>query len=311
MISHWDDVPWERHEHGELRCERQSLSRGARQRGRRRSAATGSRPGDRSMPLHVHVDEEEIFFVLAGRGLSWQDDAVHEVARRRRRSSTSPTASRTRCVAGDADGPLDVLAFASGSATRLTLLPRAGVAWVGARWLPPDAPHPFSAEPPLAAASCRRRAPRPPTIVALDDVEAARCRTAARCTARAATSAAPPARGAPACSTSRSTPGAALLGAPLPLARGGAVRRARRRRARCCSATSAHPVRRGLGRRAPARDRRRALLRGRRRRPRRCSPTARATRRRRAGTRTRARSASRGLGVICRVEPLDYWDGEE
>ena len=25
------------------------------------------------MPVHVHGDEEEIFFVLAGAGLSWQD----------------------------------------------------------------------------------------------------------------------------------------------------------------------------------------------------------------------------------------------
>jgi hypothetical protein len=26
MICHWDDVPWEAHEHGELRFERQRLS---------------------------------------------------------------------------------------------------------------------------------------------------------------------------------------------------------------------------------------------------------------------------------------------
>lgn len=50
------------------------------------------------MPQHVHVDEEELFFVLAGSGLSWQGDAIHEVR------------------AGDlVHEPLDVLAYASGS----------------------------------------------------------------------------------------------------------------------------------------------------------------------------------------------------
>lgn len=39
-----------------------------------------------------------------------------------------------------------MLAFGSGLSTGLTQLPRAGVTWVGSRWLPADAPHPFAAE---------------------------------------------------------------------------------------------------------------------------------------------------------------------
>ena len=78
MISHWDDVPWMRHEHGELRVERKTLSRPRGGRG-----VTLSRwriePGARSTPVHVHVDEEEIFFVLAGSGHSWEGDALHEI----------------------------------------------------------------------------------------------------------------------------------------------------------------------------------------------------------------------------------------
>ncbi|MEY2516092.1 MAG: hypothetical protein QOJ89_3450, partial [bacterium] len=73
-------------------------------------------------------------------------------------------------IAGDEE--LDVLAFGSGAPTGLTQLPRAGVMWVGARWLPADAPHPFDAEPPLADGELPAIAPRPPTIVALDDVKA-------------------------------------------------------------------------------------------------------------------------------------------
>ncbi|MEA2218565.1 MAG: hypothetical protein QOJ35_1191 [Solirubrobacteraceae bacterium] len=166
MLCHWDDVAWESHEHGDLRYERERLAAaaGARDVGLSRYRIA---PGRRAMPLHVHADEEEIFFVLAGSGLSWQDDAVHEVragdAIVHRASEEAHT-----IIAGDEE--LDVLAFGSGSPTGLTQLPRAGVTWVGARWLPPDAPHPFAAEPP--AGELPPRASRPATIVALDDVEA-------------------------------------------------------------------------------------------------------------------------------------------
>lgn len=165
MISHWDDVPWKTSEHGELRFGRQRLAhaRGA-------AGATLSRyripAGGRSMPLHVHVDEEELFFVLRGRGFSWQDDAAHEiqegdlVVQRADREAHS-------LLAGDED-PLEVLAFASGSATGLTLLPRAGIAWLGSRWLPQDSPHPFDAEPPRGEVP---RMARPSTIRGLDRVE--------------------------------------------------------------------------------------------------------------------------------------------
>lgn len=165
MVCHWDDVPWSAHEHGDLSCERQRLgaAAGTLDVGLSRYRVP---PGRRPMPLHMHADEEEIFFVLAGSGFSWQDDALHEIgagdAVVYRRSEAAHT-----LVAGD--DTLDVLAFASGSPTHLTQLPRAGVAWVGARWLPADAPHPFEAEPP--APELPPLAPRPDTIVALDGVE--------------------------------------------------------------------------------------------------------------------------------------------
>ncbi|HEV2059307.1 MAG TPA: cupin domain-containing protein [Solirubrobacteraceae bacterium] len=170
MISHWDDVPWSSHEHGELRFARQKLSRP-----RGGAGATLSRyriaRGERSMPLHVHVDEEELFFVLAGCGLVWQGDALHEVRPGDLIVHLADGDAHTLLAAEDSDEPLEVLAYASGSPTQLTVLPRAGVTWVGSRWLPQDAPHPFIAEPPLAADDLPALAPRPSTIVALDDVD--------------------------------------------------------------------------------------------------------------------------------------------
>ncbi len=166
MISHWEDVAWKAREHGELRFERQRLShpRGG-------AGATLSRyriaPGARSMPQHVHVDEEELFFVLAGAGYSWQADALHEVRAGDLVAYLADDEPHT-LIGGDGDEPLEVLAYASGSPTGLTHLPRAGVSWVGSRWIPLDAPHPFEAEP--AAGELPPVAPRPATIVALDDV---------------------------------------------------------------------------------------------------------------------------------------------
>ena len=166
MVSHWDDLPWSARDRGELRFERQRLARA-----RGAAGATLSRfripPGARSMPLHVHVDDEELFYVLAGRGLSWQGDATHEVAAGDLLVHLADGAPHSLIASGDE--PLEVLAYASGSPTHLTLLPRAGVAWVGSRWLPQDAPHPFDAEPPIDQPP--PLAPRPPTIVALADVE--------------------------------------------------------------------------------------------------------------------------------------------
>ncbi len=166
MICHWDEVSWTALEGGDLRCERQRLgaAAGALDVGLSRYRVA---PGWRPMPLHVHADEEEIVFVLAGSGFSWQDDALHEVRAGDVIVHRSAEQAHT-LVAGDGE-TLDLLTFGSGSPTGLTQLPRAGVTRVGARWLPADAPHPFEAEPP--APELPPLAPRPDTIVALDDVD--------------------------------------------------------------------------------------------------------------------------------------------
>jgi uncharacterized cupin superfamily protein len=166
MLCHFDEVPWRPHEHADIRMQRQRLGAAAGALGVGLSRYR-IEPGARAMPLHVHVDEEEIFFVLEGSGFSWQDQTLHEVRAGDvivHRASEEPHT----LIAGDGE-QLDVLAFGGGSPTGLTHLPRAGVTWVGSRWLPPDAPHPFDAEPPIG-----ERPPvaaRPAGIVALRDVE--------------------------------------------------------------------------------------------------------------------------------------------
>jgi uncharacterized cupin superfamily protein len=125
--------------------------------------------GVRQMPVHVHGDEEEIFFVIRGDGLSWQGGEACVV----RAGDTVVHLPRGRghtFLAGD-EG-LELLAFGSGSDTSITYLPRAGVMWCGPRWVPLDAPHPFRAEALAGALERPEPSQRPANVVALADLDA-------------------------------------------------------------------------------------------------------------------------------------------
>jgi uncharacterized cupin superfamily protein len=167
MLVHWDEVDWTAIDRGPLQGSRQRLGHAA---GALRAGLSRYRmaAGQRAMPVHVHADEEEIFYVLGGSGLSWQDGRTYAVTAGdclvHRRNAEAHT-----IVAG-ADG-LDVLAFSSGSDTGMTWLPRAGAWWLGPRWLPSDGPNPFRLE--VAAGELELPAPepaRPPSVVATRDV---------------------------------------------------------------------------------------------------------------------------------------------
>ncbi len=121
------------------------------------------------MPVHVHGDEEELFYVLAGEGVSWQDGRTYSV--RAGDCVVHLPGAEAHTIAGAGAG-LDVLAYGSGSDTGVTWLPRAGAWWLAPRWLPPDGPDPFAAE--AAAGPLELPEPeaeRPPTIVGLDGAE--------------------------------------------------------------------------------------------------------------------------------------------
>lgn len=186
MLTHWDEVETAERAVGDIRASRQLLGQAAG------CAEVGlSRwrigAGARNAPVHVHADEEEIFFVLAGEGLSYQDGRAYAI--RAGDTIVHRIDEAPHTVLG---GPIDVLAFAAGSTTSLTWLPRANVMWAAPRWLPLDGPHPFEAEaacgplevPPVTS-------PRPANVVALADVEPqavrhGRCDTSRRDLGRAA-----------------------------------------------------------------------------------------------------------------------------
>jgi uncharacterized cupin superfamily protein len=169
MVIHSDDVEAVAIEGEQLRATRWRLgaAAGARDVGLSRFRIAA---GERAMPVHVHADEEELFYVLDGEGVSWQDGRAYAV--RAGDCILHAPDAEAHTILGAGEG-LDVLAFSGGSPTGLTWLPRARAWWNGPHWLPHDGPDPFAAEE--AAGPLQVPAPeaqRPPTIVALDDVPA-------------------------------------------------------------------------------------------------------------------------------------------
>jgi uncharacterized cupin superfamily protein len=126
-------------------------------------------PGHFSTPAHEHGADEEIFFVLAGSGLLWQEGATCRVStgdcivHRPKRGAHTLRAD---------DGGLDVLVFGQRSDASLTALPRAGIAWSFPRWVElSDGDTPFAREAACGPPECPQpSAERPPNAVALDDV---------------------------------------------------------------------------------------------------------------------------------------------
>src|SRR5215207_1855063 len=78
LVTHADEVAPQVIDRGELRGTRRRLGAAA---GAVRTGLSryGLAAGERAMPVHVHADEEELFVVLAGSGLSWQDGATYAV----------------------------------------------------------------------------------------------------------------------------------------------------------------------------------------------------------------------------------------
>jgi uncharacterized cupin superfamily protein len=129
-------------------------------------------PGKRPTPAHDHGAEEEIFYVLSGSGLSWRAGETHEV-RAGDCLVYRPDEGAHTLVAGDE--PLEVLAFGERRPAELAHLPRAGVLWAGPSWVDDAAAagHPWQREVeagPLPIPNAV--SPRPSWIVHRDDAPA-------------------------------------------------------------------------------------------------------------------------------------------
>jgi len=172
VISHWDEVKTVRRERGHIGGEWQSLTgQSSEWVGVQRIQID---PGKWSTPLHLEGSEEEIFFVLAGSGVSLQWDgndeesyAVHEGD-----CLVHLALEHAHTLNAGPDG-LDVLAFGERHYAANTLLPRAGVSWLGPTWVLEGAPddHPWKREAAAGPPEIGELAERPSRIVNVEDVE--------------------------------------------------------------------------------------------------------------------------------------------
>ena len=173
MISHWDDAKTRRGERGHMAGTWRDLTgRSSQSVGVQRIQVD---PGMWSTPLHLEGAEEEIFFVLAGSGVSVQSDGDDTLAYEVREGDCLvhlPLENAHTLQAGD-DG-IDVLAFGQrADSGGVTWLPRAGVAWLGVTWAPVGAEDdkPWTREAAVGPPEVAETSPRPPTIVNVDDLE--------------------------------------------------------------------------------------------------------------------------------------------
>jgi uncharacterized cupin superfamily protein len=165
-IVHWDDVEAGRGELGHLAGTWRDLGHAAG------SVGVGVQrievdAGKWSTPLHRQTGEEEIFYVLDGSGISLQDDEAYEV--RTGDCLVHLARGKTHTLRAGDDG-LDVLAFGTRNPTEIGHLPRAGVAWLGRTWVDVGQdPHPWEREVEAGEPEVGEPAERPVNIVNLED----------------------------------------------------------------------------------------------------------------------------------------------
>jgi uncharacterized cupin superfamily protein len=170
VLAHWDDVAGVERRLGHLGGTWFNLGRAAG------TVAAGVQrivlpAGAWSTPAHVHGRNEEIFFVLAGSGLSWQDGETYAIGAGD--CLVHHVSGRAHTLLAGDDG-LDVLAFGTRSWDEAPTLTRARSVWLGEGWvvLAGDEDHPWEREAAAGAPELPPApSPRPPTIAAAADVE--------------------------------------------------------------------------------------------------------------------------------------------
>jgi uncharacterized cupin superfamily protein len=170
VIAHWDEVPRELFEEGPLGGHWTDLgtAAGSVTVGVNRVAIL---PGKRSTPVHSEGEEEEIFYVLGGGGFSWQEGETYEVGAGD--CLVHRAGEQTHTLVAGEDG-LEVLAFGMRAYAEMGYLPRAGVMRHGRATidLSPDDRHPWEREAAAGELELPPPSPRPDRIVNVADVEA-------------------------------------------------------------------------------------------------------------------------------------------
>lgn len=164
-VAHWDEIEWFRQEVGEMSASWCRIGDAA--------GTTGVgvnririEPGRLSTPPHSHAASEEIFFVLAGAGLSWQDGNAYEV---RAGDCIVHVADHEEHTLRAGENGLDVIVFGTRHPTEFGWLPRSGAVRLGWPWVEGRTDNPWDIEAQQEPLAFGEPAPRPANIVNLDE----------------------------------------------------------------------------------------------------------------------------------------------
>jgi uncharacterized cupin superfamily protein len=168
VIAHWDEAAGGRAEAGHIAGVWTDLGRaaGTKTVGLKRIKVD---PGKWSTPFHRQTAEEEIFFVLAGTGVCLLDGSAFDV---RPGDCIVHRAREAHALRAGDDG-LDVLAFGTRGATEVGHLPRAGVGWIGGTWTDVGGgDHPWDREAAAGEPEVPEVGARPQTVINVADIDA-------------------------------------------------------------------------------------------------------------------------------------------
>jgi uncharacterized cupin superfamily protein len=170
-VVHWDEIEGERSDEGAFRSTWTDLG------GAAGTVTVGVNrvqvdPGARSTPLHMEGAEEEIFFVLAGSGLSWQDDGDGEKSYAIRAGDclVHLAGAEAHSVVAGADG-IDYLAFGTRAKPEYAFFPRLKAGRIGMLWADMIETHQWIQELALGEPELPEPSPRPRRIVNVDELD--------------------------------------------------------------------------------------------------------------------------------------------
>jgi uncharacterized cupin superfamily protein len=166
VIAHWDDVEGHRREKGPMAATWQRLgdAAGAQGFGLHRVRVE---PGRLPTPPHSHGRSEEMYFVLGGSGLLWQDEAVCEV---RAGDLIVQTADHHEHTFKGGPGGLDYLVFGTRHPVEYGWLPRSRAIRLSWPWVEGREDDPWDIEAMVGELEFAEAGERPPNVVALEDV---------------------------------------------------------------------------------------------------------------------------------------------
>jgi len=167
VIAHWDEAAGGRAEAGHIAGEWTDLGRaaGTRTVGVKRIKVDA---GKWSTPFHRQTAEEEIFFVLAGSGVCLLEGSAFDV----RPGDCIVHRVRETHALRAGDGGLEVLAFGTRGGTEVGHLPRAGVGWIGGTWTDVGrGSHPWEREAAVGEPDVPEVGARPDSVINVEDVD--------------------------------------------------------------------------------------------------------------------------------------------